>query len=271
MIREITVKSVLQVSKLPESSHCLNPYVGCSHSCAYCYARFMRRFTGHTEPWGRFVDIKVNTPEVLGRQLARRTPSGTTLVGSVCDAYQPLERRYRITREAIRRLIAKNVEFSILTKSDMVVRDSDLFQTHRDHCSVGISLSMLNDDHRRHFEPGAASVSRRLAALKSLHEAGVHTYLFIGPILPYVTDVEALVETAAPNADQIWGEALNLRCGNRQDLTKVYMASGLPSDWEKLAKDKEWVRETGVRLRNACLRHGRPLFGFYDHHQSKEQ
>jgi DNA repair photolyase len=269
MIREITVKSVLQASKLPASSHCLNPYVGCHHACAYCYARFMRRFTGHKEPWGRFVDVKKNTPDILARQLAHRIPSGSTLVGSVCDAYQPLERRYGITREAVRQLVAKKVTFSLLTKSDLVVRDIDLLQQAGSRCSVGISLAMLNDGYRRCFEPGAAAVSRRLKALKELHCEGIRTYLFIGPILPRVTDVGALVAEAAANADEIWGEALNLRCGNRNDVAKAYAAAHLPDDWELLAKDKAWLDGTITQLENACRRHGRPLFGFYNHHQPK--
>ena len=269
MIREITVKSVLQASKLPESSHCLNPYVGCHHACVYCYARFMRRFTGHQEPWGRFVDIKKNTPEVLARQLARGIPAGSTLIGSVCDAYQPLERRYGITREAVRQLVASHATFSVLTKSDLVVRDIDLLQQGGPRCSVGISLSMLNDAHRRHFEPGAATVSQRLNTLKELHCAGIRTYLFIGPIMPDVTDVEALVNEAALHADEIWGEALNLRCGNRNDVAKAYAAADLSADWELMARDKGWLGDTASRLANACRRHGRPLFGFYNHGLSR--
>lgn len=271
MIKEITVKSVLQASKLPESSFCLNPYIGCTHACRYCYARFMRRFTGHTEPWGTFVDIKLNTPEILARQLSRsKTFTGTTLIGSVCDAYQPLEKKYGITREAVRLLTEKGITYSILTKSDLVLRDIDLFKAAGTKCSIGISLSILSEDLRRRFEPGAATVSRRLNALKELHTSGIRTYVFIGPILPLVTDVEALVEATAPFADEVWGEALNLRCGNGADLEKAYAASRLPADWQVLAKDAAWLTETAARLTAACHRHGQPLFGFYNHNKSRE-
>ncbi|HXZ35624.1 MAG TPA: radical SAM protein, partial [Thermodesulfobacteriota bacterium] len=73
MIREKEVKSILSKSGIPGVKYCLNPYVGCAHACKYCYATFMKRFTGHTEPWGTFVDVKRNAPEVLRRQLKRIT------------------------------------------------------------------------------------------------------------------------------------------------------------------------------------------------------
>ncbi|GAF75367.1 unnamed protein product, partial [marine sediment metagenome] len=68
-IKEIKAKSVLVKTKLPVGDFVINPYIGCSHACVYCYARFMKRFTGHNEPWGSFVDVKINTPEILKKQL----------------------------------------------------------------------------------------------------------------------------------------------------------------------------------------------------------
>jgi len=271
MKREITVKTVLQKSKLPESPFCLNPYVGCTHACAYCYARFMRRFTGHSEAWGRFVDVKVNTPAVLEQQLKRGAPDGAVLIGSVCDAYQPLEKRYKITREVVRQLTVKGAVYSVLTKSDLVMRDIDLFREAKGRCSVGISLSMHNDEHRRIFEPGAAAVSCRLKALKTLHDAGIKTYVFIGPILPCITDVEQILAATAQHTDEIWGEALNMRCGNRSDLCKAYAAVGVSDDWQSMVRDKAWQAETAHQLSQACRTHGLPLFGFYDHNADRER
>jgi DNA repair photolyase len=88
-VQEVRAKSVLNKSKIFD--FCLNPYIGCELNCAYCYARlFMKRYSGHREAWGKFVDVKVNAPEILKRQLdkARR---GIVWVSSVCDPYQPLE------------------------------------------------------------------------------------------------------------------------------------------------------------------------------------
>lgn len=92
-IKTIKCKSVLTESKLPEVGYCINPYIGCFHACVYCYARFMKRFTGHNEKWGEFIDVKINAPEVLEKELLRNPKRGITLLGSVTDAYQPVEKK----------------------------------------------------------------------------------------------------------------------------------------------------------------------------------
>ena len=101
--RELLSRTVLTKTGIPGYDWCLNPYVGCEHGCSYCYASFMKRFTGHLEPWGAFVDAKVNAPEALRRQL-RRIRGGSVLVGTVTDPYQPLERTRRLTRGCLEAL-----------------------------------------------------------------------------------------------------------------------------------------------------------------------
>ena len=99
VIREITCKSILSDTGLP-ADYAINCYVGCEHGCRYCYARYMKRFTGHREPWGTFVDVRVNAPEVLERQV-RRKPPGSVMLSSVCDGWQPLEASYRVTGRCV--------------------------------------------------------------------------------------------------------------------------------------------------------------------------
>ena len=81
-IQEINVRTALTKTGIPGRKYCINPYVGCAHACIYCYATFMKRFTGHIEPWGSFVDIKLNAPEVLRKQL-RRAERGDIIISSV--------------------------------------------------------------------------------------------------------------------------------------------------------------------------------------------
>lgn len=265
MIREIKAKTVLQKSRLPKSPYCLNPYVGCTHNCSYCYARFMRRFTKHSESWGSFVDVKVNAPDVLSRQLAKSKIEGPVLIGSVCDAYQPIENRYGLTRACMKELVAHHVPFSVLTKSALVLRDLDILLQAGRTSSVGITLSMLNEPTRMKFEPGASSIQERLKTMKILHENGVRTYVFIGPILPMITDPEAIVAEVRPYVDEIWGEALNMRCGNRQDLLAAYTACELPGEWQALARSAIYWNDMARMLEHACQAATRTLVGFYRH------
>ena len=96
-VRKISAKSILTKTGIEGYGYCINPYVGCEHGCKYCYASFMKRFTGHLEPWGEFVDVKINAPLVLKRQLKRKA-RGSVLLGTVTDPYQPAEKTYLITR-----------------------------------------------------------------------------------------------------------------------------------------------------------------------------
>lgn len=265
MIREIKAKTVLQKSKLPKSPYCLNPYTGCLHNCVYCYACFMRRFTGHTEPWGSFVDVKINSPEILSQQLLKSSVKDTVLIGSVCDAYQPIEKKYKLTRSCIRLLIKHNITFSILTKSDLVLRDLDLLKLAGTNASIGISLSILDERIRRKFEPGASSVQERLHTMEKLRANNVSTYVFIGPILPYVTDVQAIIEAVSPYVDAVWAEAINMHGGIRARLSSVYDSCQLPDIWQYQACDQIYWSETAQQLKQLCHQEHIDFVEFFKH------
>lgn len=267
VIREIEAKSILTESHLPESDYCVNPYVGCAHGCVYCYARFMKRFTGHTEPWGEFVDIKVNAVELL-RQRSRsiRDKRGVVLLGSVTDAYQPLERKYRLTRGLLQELLLAGFPVSILTKSDLVVRDIDILRQFED-CTVGITVTSMNDLVRAKLEPNSTSVDRRIAALRQLHENGISTYVFVGPIFPILTDLRAIFNGVQGSVDAMWGEALNIRGGNWPGLEAALRESfpdTLPGLREAAQNPVHWDK-VEQEFRDLCAEFRVPLVGFYRH------
>jgi len=204
-INEITVRSVLTKSGIPGMKYCVNPYVGCAHACRYCYATFMKRFTGHLEPWGSFVDAKINAPEVLRRQL-KRAERGTVMVSSVTDAYQAVEARYELTRKCLEVLSLFKFPVSILTKSPLVLRDMDII-LKLDEAEVGLTISTDNDRTRKIFEPFAPPVAARIDALQKLHKAGISTYVFIGPLLPM--NPESLAKQISPYTDSILIDSMN--------------------------------------------------------------
>jgi DNA repair photolyase len=180
-VREINAKSILNKSKIFD--YCLNPYTGCQHNCVYCYARlFMRRYTGHKEEWGKFVDAKVNAPEVLKKQLIRAR-RGTVWVSSVCDPYQPLEKKYNLTRRCLEQLIPYQFPVNIQTKSGLVLKDLDIFRQFE---KIEVGLTIATDDEKiaKLFEPMASPIRGRLDALEMLHSKGIRTFVFIGPLLP---------------------------------------------------------------------------------------
>jgi len=192
IVREIECKSILTKSGIEGVDYALNPYVGCEHGCVYCYASFMKRFTGHTEEWGTFVDVKINAAEVLARQM-RRAKQGNIAFGTVTDPYQPLERKYEVTRACLEVLADCDFPVSILTKSDLVLRDLDLLRRLRD-VEAGFTITALDEVVQRVFEPHSPPTSARLAALAGLAEAEIKTWAFCGPLLPFLSDDEEQID-----------------------------------------------------------------------------
>lgn len=212
ILHEIKSKSIISKTEIPSADYVINPYVGCSHSCFYCYARFMKRFTGHVEDWGSFVDVKINAPELIPT-IKNNRPSKyegkKILMSSVTDPYLPLERKYRITQRIIKKLIPHQPELIILTKSDLVLRDIGLIKQFRDS-EVGFSFSTDSEIVRREIEPGTSSIEKRFNALKKVHEEGLKTYIFISPIIPFITNWKRIIEKNKDYADYFMFENLNV-------------------------------------------------------------
>lgn len=203
--QEIDVQSVMTKSSLPVGGYSVNPYVGCPHGCRYCYASFMKRFTGHTEPWGDFLDVKnwkpiTNPHKYDGQRI---------VIGSVTDGYNPYEEQYGRTRKLLEELQGTTAELMICTKSDLVLRDLDLLK-HFPKVTVSWSVNTLDESFRADMDR-AVSIERRLNAMRQVYQAGIRTVCFVSPIFPGITDAKAIIETVKEYADLVWLENLNLR------------------------------------------------------------
>lgn len=211
-IKEIDVQSVMTKSTLPVGGYSVNPYVGCLHACKYCYASFMKRFTGHTEPWGTFLDVKnwkpISNPHKYDGQ--------RIVIGSVTDGYNPYEEVARRTRRLLEELRGCEAEIMICTKSDLVLRDLDLLKQFR-KVTVSWSINTLDEQFRADMDH-AASIERRISAMKQVYDAGIRTVCFISPIFPGITDVKAIIERVKDQTDLIWLENLNLRGQFKGDI-----------------------------------------------------
>ena len=205
LIRKIEAKGVITKTDIPVCDFAVNPYIGCTHGCKYCYASFMKRFTGHTENWGTFLDVKYwpemkNPEKYAGKEF---------FFGTVTDPYNPQEETYGRTRALLEQLKGSGVKLSIQTKSDLVLRDIDLIKTFPD-ARVGFSINTLDESFKDDMDK-AVSIERRLAAMKKLHDEGIRTTCFISPIFPDITDVVAIIDRVKAQCNLVWLENLNLR------------------------------------------------------------
>jgi DNA repair photolyase len=203
IVKEVYAKTVLSKSKVFD--YAINPYVGCGHGCTYCYARFIKRFTGHRESWGEFVDVRVNAAHLLQREL-RRKRVGRVWVSGLCDPYQPVEAEYAVTRGCLEVLLKRGWPVTVQTKSPLVLRDIDLLQSQSSSVEVVLTITTADDGVRRIFEPKLPSISERLKALERLHSAGVKTAVMIAPILP---GAENLVKAISGKVDYVYVDKMN--------------------------------------------------------------
>ena len=220
-IQKIQVKSILTKSNLPIAGFSVNPYIGCPHACKYCYASFMKRFTNHPEPWGEFLDVK-NWPPIRNPQKYKEK---SIIIGSVTDAYHPLEEQYRRTRLFLEEMQGSGANLLITTKSDLVVRDLDIIKTFPNPL-VSWSINTLDEIFREDMDC-ASTISQRINAMKIFHDAGIRTTCFISPIFPGITDVFAIIEQIKDKCDYIWLENLNLR-GSYRSVIMDYIQSRHP-------------------------------------------
>ena len=221
IIRTVKVKSVVTKSNLPVCDFAVNPYVGCTHACKYCYACFMKKFTRHAEEWGTFLDVKI-WDEIKN---PKRYAGKSFFMSSVTDPYNPQEETYRRTRAFLETFQGVDIHLSLQTKSDLILRDLDLIRTFK-NVRVGFSINTLDENFKDDMD-NAVPIARRLAAMKTLHAAGIRTTCFISPIFPGITDVPAIIDATKNFCNLVWLENLNLR-GNFKPKIVAYVKEKYP-------------------------------------------
>lgn len=218
--KEVDAKTILTRCGIPGIDFVINPYIGCRFACKYCYASFMGRFVGKTiYDWGEYVYAKVNAPELLNKEIKKLKNKGIgkeIFFSSVTDPYQGAEGDYKLTRQCLKILADFGFEgvVSILTKSNLVIRDIDIFKKLK-NVSVGITVTSTDDGISKYFEKNAPGVTSRLKALKFLNDNKIKTYAFIGPLLPHFVaqsdELEKLIKSLADTGTKdIFIEHLNL-------------------------------------------------------------
>jgi DNA repair photolyase len=235
-VREVECRSLLSESRLAD--YCINPYIGCQHACRYCYAEsYTRRFSPRSEAWGDFVDVKINAPAVLSKEIRRRR-KGEVFFSSLTDPYQPLERKYELTRKLLGILLEHQFPISIQTKSALVLRDLDLIQKF-ERREVGFTITTFDDNIGRLFEPASSPAEERLQAIRRLKREGVRAFIFFGPMLPYISDRELeqdLRKIAETGVDYIYVDRLNMKPGLWPKI-EGFLQSDLPplhQKWESV-------------------------------------
>jgi len=196
-------RSILNPCTLQGRNYQVDPYIGCEHYCYYCYA-----LNQAETDWRKEIFIHENIADKLESELAGIEPQ-TIYMGWHTDPYQPCEIQYRQTRQVLELLAKNGFSASILTKSDLVLRDMDLLQ-NMETASISFSLAFNDNRTRRFFEANTMDIEQRIQALHQLKNAGVRTGALLCPVIPYITDAGELIELLAPCTDVIWIYGLSI-------------------------------------------------------------
>ena len=229
-IKEINAKTIIVPSKLPDVDYVINPYTGCQFGCLYCYATFIGRFVNEPRSnWGNYVYVKSNAIALAKDQLsswgAKRKQS-SILLSSVTDPYHGIERKYRLTRGILEVIVEQGYTgpISILTKSPLVLQDVELLK--QINADVGLTITTTDDQLSRFLEVQAPLARRRLETVSMLLQEGIHTYVFIGPLLPHFRTQPELLDdlfraVADTGTQEVYVEHINLPKYVRDQISKT--------------------------------------------------
>lgn len=263
--KEVKVNDYLTKSNLPSSDYVINPYIGCPHGCKYCYASFMKRFTGHKEDWGTFVDIKQCDKKINTKKLENKR----VFLSSVTDCYNKFEEKYELTRNILKQLVDVDCELSISTKSKLILRDLDLLKQMK-NLTVSMSINTLDENFKNDMD-NASSISERLNALKELHNNGIRTVLFMSPIFPYVTNFKKIIEISKDYIDEYWFENLNLRGSYKQTILEYIREkySNLLDKYNDIYnnKNKEYWKDLSNEIEEYCKTNNINYINYFYHEE----
>ena len=266
--KEIQVKDYLTKSNLPASDYVINPYVGCPHGCKYCYASFMKRFTGHKEDWGNFIDIKRCDKKINTKKLENKT----VFLSSVTDCYNEFEEKYKITREILKELLNVNCNLNISTKSKLILRDIDLLKQMK-NLTVSMSINTLDENFKNDMD-NASSIKERLNTLGELHNNGIYTVLFISPIFPYITNFKGIIEISKEYIDEYWFENLNLK-GAYKTKILLYIQEKYPNLINEyndiyIKGNKKYWNDLSKEIKNYCEINNVKFINYFYHEKLVE-
>lgn len=216
-ILEVFPKTIVNAVKSPDlpMAYSMNPYQGCEHGCAYCFARPTHEYWGYSAgvDFERVIMVKKNAPQLLEQFFKKRgyKPEPILMSGNT-DCYQPIERKLEITRKLLQVCLDYRHPVHVLTKNALVTRDIDILTklAEKNLVTVSLSIPTINEDLRRVLEPRTSSVNTKLKALETLSKEGIPTHVMVAPMIPGLNTPEILpiVKTIAELGAQSFGYTL---------------------------------------------------------------
>lgn len=241
-------QTVLQPCRLERFDFQIDPYIGCGHYCCYCYVLE----TSETD-WHKEILVHQDIRRALSAEL-KLLPPQTIYMGNNTDPYQPCEAEHRQTRAVLETLYEAGFSASILTKSDLVLRDLDILE-QMDNGAVSFSVVFSENNTHRLFETDTPETDKRINTLKILKEAGVKTGALVCPVIPYLTDIVKLIDMVESCADTVWVYGLSIpdRQGRNRKAVKAVLGQHYPDLKDSVlaavdSRDHDFWKQLALKL-----------------------
>jgi len=233
----VKIKRILNPTSIDLGEYVINPYLGCAHACLYCYVRSNRVISRKNKPWGEYVDIRVNAPELLEKELAAKKPK-TVLLGSTTECFQPIDKEYELMAKILEILNRHGVYYVILTRSPLITDYIPLLKAG--FCKkIYFTVNNMRTDFKRALEPRSPLFELRYAAINKLLDEGIPVVPYFSPVLPWISEPEDIF-AKFPQAGEIEFECLNFNLLNISDIIEhiVGVSPSLRPKYARMLGDK---------------------------------
>ncbi|MFA6218075.1 MAG: radical SAM protein [Candidatus Omnitrophota bacterium] len=251
-IAEVTSTRILNPTSIGLGEYVINPYVGCEFGCLYCYVRSNHSAVKRKDPWGGYVDIRINAPELLEKELAAKKPS-VVLLGSTTECFQPQEEKSAVTGRLLEILNRSQVQYVILTRSPYIQQYLSLLRGG--FCKkVYFTVNSFKPELKASLEPKSPDFNARICAINTLLGEGIPVVPYFSPLLPWISDFKS-VFTQCEKANHIEFECLNFSLSNCNDIIEKISshAPAFAARYARMQNDQLFYNEVWENIKKEIM------------------
>ncbi|MFH1440985.1 MAG: radical SAM protein [Candidatus Omnitrophota bacterium] len=247
-LNEVKISRILNPTSIDLGEFVINPFMGCVFSCLYCYVKSNSVISKRKKPWGGFLDVRVNAPELLEKEILVKKPE-VVLLGSTTECFQPAEKEYKLTKRILEILNKHKVYYVILSRSALILDYLDLLK--QGFCKrIYFTVNNFGNDFKQALEPKSPAFNLRDEAVNKLLENNLPVIPYFSPILPWVSDIRGIF-LKFERAEAVEFECLNFRLGNIKDIVQAIaqVSPDLKVNYEKMLVDQGFYFEAWENIK----------------------
>ena len=251
--KEVKISRILNPTSIDLGEYVINPFMGCEFSCLYCYVRSNKVISRRPGEWGAYVDIRINAPELLEKEIVSKKPK-CVLLGSTTDCFQPVEKKYMITKRVLEVLNRHKVYYYILTRSPYIAEYMGLL--NQGFCKkIYFTINNMPTEVKSKLEPKSPAFELRFKAINKMLDEGIDVVPYFSPILPWLSDFKDIF-SLFPKSNSVEFEGLNMRLINIKDIISeiTLLYPNLKPYYGKLLNDRDFYDSFWAGIKKDIIR-----------------